>query len=373
MKRRSNGEGSYRRLPSGNWSGQIMIGYTDEGKRKIKTFTAPTKTEVQQKIRQFLEEQAAAAAAAKNVSFSDWADIWYAGHKTQVEESTYWNYGFTLNTLKAHFGDRAIQDIKQLDINRFIDGLLALGRSKSTIGKCKSMLVQIFALAEDNDLITKNPAIRAKTVRADKTRSSDREAFSPEEVELIKQHAPDDLMGNSIVALIGTGLRVQELLALTRDDIAEDGSMITVSKAVKMAYRKPKLGPPKSRKSNRKIPVAKEFQPYVKYLRDHGGEQFIWTSDRENGLYTVEEFRNHYNRILKAIPGVSYHSPHCCRHTYITTLQAKQVPMDIISVLAGHEDTTTTLGYTHITIDTLRKIIDSLDGNSTDSKNGGAA
>ena len=350
-----------------------MIGYTSEGKRRIKTFTAPTRSEVQQKIRQFLEDQETSATAARNISFSDWADIWYAGHKTQVEESTYWNYSFTLKALKAHFGDRAIQDIKQLDINRLIDELLDAGRSKSTIGKCKSMLVQIFALAEDNDLITKNPAARAKTVRADKTRSTDRDAFSPEEIQLIKQFAPDDLMGNSIIALIGSGLRVQELLALTRDDIAEDGSMITVSKAVKMAYREPKLGPPKSRKSNRRIPVAKEYQPYVKYLHDHGGEKFIWTSDRENGLYTVEEFRNHYNRVLKAIPGVRYHSPHCCRHTYITALQAKQVPMDIIGVLAGHEDTTTTLGYTHITIDTLRKIIDSLDRNTADSKEGGSA
>lgn len=112
MKRRSNGEGSYRKLPSGNWSGQIMVGFTDEGKRKIKTFTAPTKSEVQQKIRQFLEDQATASATAQNISFSDWADTWYADYRTEVEESTYWNYGFTLKTLKNYFGDRPLREIK---------------------------------------------------------------------------------------------------------------------------------------------------------------------------------------------------------------------------------------------------------------------
>ena len=372
MSRRSNGEGSYRKLPSGNWSGQIMVGYTPEGKRRIKTFTAPTKAEVQQKIRVYLENMKTEEEAQQHVSFSEWADIWYAGHRTQVEESTYWNYQFTLNTLKDHFGARAIQDIKQLDINRFIDALVEKGRSKSTINKCKSMLGQIFAAAEDNDLITRNPATRAKTVRTDRNRVSSRDAFTPEEIELIKQFAPSDRIGNSILALIGTGMRVQELLALTKEDISPDGSLVTINKAVKMAYRQPKLGCTKSEKSNRIIPVSKEYRPYLIFLREHGGEKYIWTSPRENGLYTVEEFRNLYNRALKNIPGITYRSPHSCRHTYITMLQARQVPMDIISVLAGHQDTTTTLGYTHITIETLKKIIDSLDETSANAKGGAA-
>ena len=371
MKRRSNGEGSFRKLPSGNWSGQIMVGFTDEGKRKIKTFTAPTKSEVQQKIRNYLDSLAAEKDAKQGISFSEWADTWYADHRTQVEESTYWNYSFTLKTLKDHFKDRPINEIRQLDINRFIDTLVDKGRSRSTIGKCKSMLVQIFASAEDNGLISRNPAARAKTVKADKRRVSSRDAFTPKEIDLLKMHLPDNLLGNSILTIIGTGMRVQELLALTKDDITPDGAIITVNKAVKMAYREPKLGTTKSVKGNRMIPVAKEYQPYVRALRERGGEDRIWASDRENGLYTVEEFRNRYNRVVKKVPGVKYRSPHCCRHTYITMLQARQVPMDMIRVLAGHEDVTTTLSYTHVTLDTLRKVIASLD--KTDGGKGGDA
>ena len=372
MKRRSNGEGSFRKLPSGNWSGQIMVGYTDEGKRMIKTFTAPTKGEVQRKIRDYLDGMEEAKRTKQDIPFSTWADTWYGSHRTQVEESTYWSYSFTLNTLKEHFGNRAIQDIKQLDINQFIDTLLDKGRSKSTIGKCKSMLVQIFAAAEDNDLIAKNPALRAKRIKADKS-IKQRDAFSPEEIELLKKHLPDDLLGHSILALIGSGMRVQELLALTKEDITPDGSIITVSKAVKMAYREPKIGTTKSVKGNRRIPIAKEFQSHVRYLREHGGDRYLWTSPRENGLFTIEEFRNRYNRAIKTVPGVTYRSPHCCRHTYITMLQARQVPMDMIRVLAGHEDMTTTLGYTHVSLDTLIKVIKALDGPDAGTQDGGAA
>lgn len=365
-KKRANHEGSYRRLPSGNWSGQIMIGYTSEGKRKIKSFTAPTKAEVQVKVREYVETHGADKDGDAVVSFSEWADTWYADHRTQVEESTYWSYSFTLNTLKRYFQDRPIDSIKQLDINRFIDSLAAKGRSRSTIGKCKSMLVQIFSAAEDNELIAKNPAVRAKTIKADKTQAYSRAAFLPHEVETLKETLPNDLLGNSILSLIGTGMRLQELLALTKEDIAQDGSLVAVNKAVKMAYRQPRIGSTKSVKGNRVIPIPAAFRTYVMYLREHGGDPYIWTnSERENGLYTIEEFRSKYNRLMRHIPGVVYRSPHCCRHTYITMLQAKQVPMDLISALAGHSDTTTTLGYTHVTLDTLKKVIESLDHPTT--------
>ena len=195
--------------------------------------------------------------------------------------------------------------------------------------------------------------------------------FTPEEITLLNTYLPNDLLGNSILSLIGSGIRLQELLALTKSDIAPDGSMITVNKAVKMAYRQPKLGTTKSVKGNRKIPVSKDFRPFVKYLHDHGGDRYIWTSNRESGLFTPEEFRRQYNRIMKKIPGVTYRSPHCCRHTYITMLQAKQVPMDFISALAGHEEASTTLGYTHLTIETLTKVIEALD--DTTPHEGGAA
>lgn len=362
MKKRSHGEGTFRKLPSGKWFGQIMVGYTPEGKRKIKSFTAPTKTEVQQKIRNYVESLASEEESKKNITFSEWADTWYADHRTQVEKSTYWNYSFTLKKLKDYFLNRPLAEIKQMDINRFIDTLLDSGFSKSTIGKCKAMLVQIFAAAEDNDLIKKNPALRAKAVKADKSQPhSEKNAYTPAQIETLMEFLPNDLMGNSILLLNGTGMRVQELLALTKDDISSDGSVINVNKAVKMAYREPILGTTKSKKSVRQIPVPKEYRKYALYLRAHSGKKFIWTSSRESGLYTIEEFRNRYKSTMKKVPGIPYYPPHCCRHTYITMLQAHLVPMDLISELAGHEEVSTTLGYTHVSLDTLKGVIDTLD------------
>ena len=237
MKKRSNGEGSFRKLPSGNWYGQIMAGYTPEGKPKVKSFTAPTKSEAQQKVREYLERLENEKISTTAYGFSEWADIWYADHRTQVEESTYWSYSFTLKILKSYFGDRLLTEIKQLDINRFIDTLVERGLSKSTISKCRAMLFMIFTAAEDNDLIQKNPALRVKTVKVEKDSTNEKNAFTLEEIEILKRELPNNLLGNSILTLIGTGMRVQELLALTKDGITSDGSVVTVNKAVKMVNR----------------------------------------------------------------------------------------------------------------------------------------
>ena len=366
MGKNPNGAGSYRRLPSGTWLGQIMDGFTPDGKKNIVNFTAPTKAEVQDKIRRYKTEKEDGTLIRKSMSFSDWADLWYKDYKGQVQPSTYSGYKYTLNLLKKSFGPRPLRDIKQMDINSFLSSLHAQGLSHSLETKCKAMLIQIFNAAEANDLVLKNPALHAKCskdlqMQADENK---KDAFTDEEFDLLMKELPQDLLGNSIRTMLVSGLRSQELLALRPDDIEPDGSVIHVTKAVKMVDGKAVLGPPKSKRSRRDIPIPKSYQAYVQSIREAGGKAFIWTSVRkENLLFAVGSFRRQYDKALDAIPGVRHLPPHCCRHTYITRLQAKGVPLEFIARLAGHSDIKTTDGYAHTSIDTLSNIVAVLDGS----------
>ena len=45
-RKRSHGEGSVRKLKSGNWHGEVMDGYSADGKKRIISFSAATKTSV---------------------------------------------------------------------------------------------------------------------------------------------------------------------------------------------------------------------------------------------------------------------------------------------------------------------------------------
>ena len=366
MGRRSNKEGSYWRMKSGNWIGQIMDGYTPEGKRNVVNFTAPTKGEAQQKVRQYLaDREAGRLAKSEKMPFDQWARAWYRDYEGEVEESTYANYRYTLNTIIAHFGDKSVAEIRQMDVNAFLKKLSEEGFSRSKISKCKAMLIQIFDAAEANELVLRNPAIRAKAKKSKKESGQGKEkkdAFSEGEVQLLREKLPNNLMGNSILSMIGTGLRTQELLALTPEDIAEDGSQITVDKAIKMVNGNPTLGVPKSKRSRRIIPVPQDYRGHVKRMRELGGKAFIWASSRSNLLYDVGTFRRQYYRALDKVPGVRRLSPHCCRHTYITRLEAKGVPMTLIARLAGHSKVETTVEYTHTELSTLAEAVAVLNG-----------
>lgn len=362
MAKNSNGQGSFRHLPSGNWSVTCMDGYRDDGKKNMVSFTAPTKAEARIKLQQYFDSKTKGGITiSKKMPFSEWADAWYADYCSEVQPSTYGNYKYTLRHLKDYFKDTPMDEILPIHINRFLDSIVASGYSKSQISKCRAMLIQIFESAKVNNLTHSNPARDAKRAKMPAEAVHIKDAFNALEISALKEHCPDNLMGHSVLLMIGCGLRVQELLALQVKDIAKDGSTVDVSKAIKMVDGSPTLGKPKSARSKRIIPVPADYRVHAIYLRNHGGKAFIWCSTRDSLLYSVGTFRKKYYRMMEEIPGVRPLSPHCCRHTYSTQLQANGVPMDIIARLMGHESITTTDGYTHTQLQTLADAVSHLN------------
>ena len=108
------------------------------------------------------------------------------------------------------------------------------------------------------------------------------------------------------------------------------------------------------------------------YLREHGGKTLIWGLAGRNPFYSVRAFRRRYTTALKKIDGVRLLSPHCCRHTYVTRLQAKGVPMETIARLVGHSSIATTGDYTHIASETLQAAVARLDEPSNVKESGKA-
>lgn len=231
------------------------------------------------------------------------------------------------------------------------------------------MLIQIFDAAEDNGLLARNAARKSnpvKTVATLESMGDGKDSFSDGELAILCTSLPDDLMGHSIQLLLKTGMRTQELIALAPEDIAPDGSTININKAIKTVDGKPKLGPPKNKTSKRVIPVPVSARAHAVYLREHSRGLLIWSPSNTNALYSVGSFRRKYYNTLKAIkPAVRLLPPHCCRHTYVTTLQAQGVPLETISRLTGHTKTETTNQYLHIAFSTLENAVEVLSANDT--------
>lgn len=345
-KRRSNGEGNLRLRADGRWEMTFMEGYRDNGRRKTKSFFGKSQKEVKAKAKAYFDAKAAGLATEKVYHFVEWADLWFEHHKDNISLTTQEGYSYTLRILKEYFGQRNIADIKPYDIELFLKKLRQDGKSDSGIAKCRSMLYQMLGKAEANDLIRKNPVRCAEHMRRNGV-TEPKDCFTAEEVRALMKYLPEDRkIGFGIRLLLGTGMRVQELLALEPKHIEPDGSCIHIRQAINMVKGKPVVGVPKSRDSCRDIPVPKSLRKYAVKLRKTPYKYVFGGGNIE--LCNPSTFRKYYKAIVGDVPGVRVLPPHACRHTYVSQLQALGVDLATIQSLVGHADVDMTRHYLHV-------------------------
>ena len=345
-KKRANGEGSLRQLENGTWTCQVMVGYKPDGKRDIRTLTAKTQREVIQKRDELNRKKADGTLATENLRFEEWSDAWFENHKDNITATTQEGYKYTLRILKDHFGRRKLSEIKAMDIEQFLKKLRRDGKSDSTLAQCRGMLYQIFNKAAANDIILKNPVAYADKMR--KQPKKRKEAYTADEVRILLRDLPENKIGWSIRLMLCTGMRGQEMLGLEPRHIAKDGSSINIEQAVVRIKGSVAIGEPKSQDSYRTIPVPDNVQYCARLLRENG-DKFIWESPKKPGSpCNPSYFSKLFKEAIGSVEGVRVLTPHSCRHTFISQMQALGVSMETIQSIAGHADMDMTRHYLHV-------------------------
>ena len=347
MAKRSNGEGSLRHRADGRWELRIMDGFLEDGRRNVHYFYGKTQREAKEKGKAYRDMRTAGIDTAVHHTFETWSDFWFEHHKDTITPTTQQNYQYILQTLQEKLGPRRLIDIKAFDIEELLKSLRREGRSDSYLANCRGMLFQIFNKAEANDLILKNPVRFAEKMRASREAPKRKEAFHADEVRLLMTKLPYDRMGCSIRLMLGTGMRTQEILGLEPKHIAEDGSIIYIRQAVVLVKGTVHIGPPKSRDSYRDIPVPPSLRGCAVYLRNTV-KKFVWEAGKENTPCNPSYFRDKFREALKSVEGVRILTPHCCRHTYVSQMQALGVDLSTIQSIVGHADIDMTEHYLHV-------------------------
>lgn len=356
-KRRANGEGSLRQRKTGSWELTVMVGFDKiTGKKICKSFSGKTQKEVRAKFEQYKAEISKGIDVNSDYTFGDWADIWYDNHKDNVMPTTQENYKYTLRILKADLGNMKLKEIKPFDVEVFLKKLRSDGRSVSCITQCRGMLYQIMHKAEANDLILKNPVRFADKMKYREPKKR-KEAFSAAEVSILMEKLPKDKIGLSIRLLLGTGMRTQELLALEPRHIALDGSTIQIEQAINMQKGTAVVGTPKSRDSYRIIPVPENIRYCAIGLRDTE-DKYIFEGKNKGRPCNPSHYRDKFKEALQQIPEVRVLTPHCCRHTYVSQLQALGVDLSTIQSIVGHADIEMTEHYLHVQEEVRQSAID---------------
>ncbi len=344
-KKRSHGEGTLSRKTNGRWEIQVMDGYKTDGRRNIRSFSGKTQKEAKEKRDEYLRKKAAGILTGHDMRFEEWADIWYEHHKDNVTATTQEGYKYTLRILKDHFGRRKLAEIKTMDVEQFLRKLRKDGRASSYIAQCRGMLHQIMNKAVANDFLVKNPVAFAEKMR--KQPPKEKEAFTADEMRILFRELPDDRIGWSIRLLLATGMRTQELLGLEPRHIAQDGSSINIAQALVRVKGTVSIGTPKSFDSYRTIPIPEMVRYCARNLRNTENK-FIWEAGKPGMPCSPSHFRDQFKKALEKIEGVRVLTPHCCRHTFVSQMQALGVDIETIQNIVGHAEIDMTRHYLHV-------------------------
>lgn len=364
-KKRANGEGSLRKRATGLWENTIMTGYSPEGKRKCVTFYGPSQKAVKAKAEEYRHALADGLNMDKDYTFEEFSGIWLKDHSENIRVATAENYKYVVKTLVRYFGDRKIAAIKPIDVEKMLKTMIKEGYSKSYVRNARGTMFMIMKKAEANDLIRRNPVPLADNMRYNDEVST-KDSFSPEEIDILMEKLPDDLIGTSIRFLLFTGLRTQELLGLEPKHILPDGSAVIVEQAVAMNKGTAVIGPPKTVASHRMVPIPEHIRQYAIALRNTD-KKYIWEAGKLDSPCNPSHFRHKYAQAMNEIPDVRFLTPHCCRHTYVTMLQARGVDPETIMSLTGQADRSMVTHYTHVQEATRLAAVNTLGQGLEDS------
>lgn len=255
--------------------------------------------------------------------------------------------------LTPFFGEYPINTITRDDVGRWVQWVegQSSGRdvgkliSAKTVKNYQALLSNIFKAAVERGHIPANPV---RGVRTSKGQSRKGVFLSPHEFSQVLDQIPA-FYKPFIVFLANTGMRWGEATALTWADVELSTSPATahINKAWKKGVDgKPVLGPPKSEKGTRTIPLG---QTVLEWLPAKGEPRSLVFTGREGGRLWYGMFNSRIWKpaVARAAIGKSPNL-HDLRHSYASWLVAAGAPLNVVQQKLGHEDIRTTIHtYSH--------------------------
>ena len=172
--------------------------------------------------------------------------------------------------------------------------------------------------------------------------------------------------------MLATGLRVGEAVCLKWSDIDFENCILTVNKTqihthnyYEISNHHPNqkyiIGPPKTRASNRKIPLLPEVIDTLEKIKikqndfklnpNFKNQDFIFCNAYTGNMISADSVRQEL-RYLCDILGIERLHPHSLRHTFTTRCVENGIDLKTVSELLGHSNIKMTANiYTHISME----------------------
>lgn len=335
-----NGYGTIINLGKGRrnpYAVRVTLGYTDEGEqiRKYLGYYS-TRREAMEQLNTYNSKNIMPDALSVGKIF----ELWKEKHYPTIGSKSISMYESAWNWLKK-LEDKKLNDVKLPELESVIEDMS--GKSRSSQKHVKSLAKQLYNFAIPRNYVVDKKNY-AEYLNLTGKASKEKDIFTQEEINKLWAYMDDDVV-KTILILIYTGMRVSEMLTVTKDMVNFDDWYIQHGSKTEAGR-------------NRIIPIPRKIRFLVSSLlldKDH-----LILNDDGKPL-SADSYRRYVYYKKLAELGIRDLSPHCARHTYASMLSKTVDDKLLISRIMGHTDYNVTANiYTHKEIEDLTSAVKDL-------------
>lgn len=302
--------------------------------------------------------------------YKDWIYNWLIEKKDYIKESTYANYSnIIFNHIIPKLGNYKLSELNHQIIQSFLLELSKSGRKDNKGGLSEKTIKDITIIIKGSikkAINEKKIEYMELTFNYPKDNKENKiYILTKNEQNKITNYVLDNLSSKNIGLLISLyyGIRIGELCALKWSDIDFKKSILKINKTMQRIYIKDKeqnyskviITSPKTKNSNREIPINKDFLEILKTIKTDSNNYILTESDK---YMEPRTYRKIFDNILEELK-INHFNYHALRHTFATNCISLGVDYKTVSELLGHANVNITLNlYVHPRYSQKKKCVD---------------
>lgn len=342
--KRGNGTGSVYRQGD-TWVAAITKGYRIDGDEKKRVVVKKCGLKTKKEAIECLSTLAGKPKREKDITWRALYDIWFPTHR--AGKSTLDCY----RSAEKYFAPLEFWKLKEIEIDDLQECMDDCPKGRRTKENMKALCGLMYKYAVPRGYATLN---LAQYLIVSGEHGEERESFSAEQIEKIRLACGRIPYADYIYCMCYLGFRPSEFLSL--DVKNYDRKEKTLTGGAKTEAGK-----------NRIVPISKRLQPIIASLAkdrisgplfcDSTGNAFSYDKFRDSFFYPALDAIGIDNPIIN---GKHKYSPHTCRHTFATLMKGINAPDKDKMKLIGHASPEMLRYYQDVSIEDLRKIINSM-------------
>lgn len=302
-------------------------------------FTSKTGFRLKREAVKYESEFKAKSIFAPNITLETLAHEFLRDYKIDRRQAS---YKLAETNIRLHIlpylQHMPVNAIDPLVIRKWQAEINELGRSSSTVYAINVTFKTLLSFAVKYYNLEKNPFTATGIQGKIKKRVRFLEKSEWEAINSLITNKYDKAVFNTLYC---SGLRIGELLALTLDDIDFAKNTLNVNK--QFSANSKRIGPPKTKTSNRVVTLPKTCMEYIRTYLDS-------LTDTPQYVFQLLVERTINARLAKycRLAGVESVTAHELRHSHASHLIRLGIPVNAIAQRLGHSPAMTLKIYAHV-------------------------